>query len=78
MQGAALVPLEVWERAGALTASLRRLQSEAPEKFGSDVTSALALAAACREGASANVTVNLTSISDPAFLAQVRERLALS
>jgi formiminotetrahydrofolate cyclodeaminase len=78
MQGAALVPLEVWERTGALMASLLRLRSEVPEKFASDVTSALALAAACREGARANVLINLGSISDEGFLTRVRERLALS
>jgi formiminotetrahydrofolate cyclodeaminase len=78
MQQAALVPLEVWERAGQLEKELRALRAEAPEKFASDVETALALAGACRAGAEANVRINLASLGDPAFAEQVRRRLGVS
>jgi formiminotetrahydrofolate cyclodeaminase len=61
-----------------LVAHLKTLQAQAPEKFGSDITSALALAAACREGARANVEINLDFITAEDFPGKVRERLAVS
>jgi glutamate formiminotransferase len=78
MQQAALVPLEVWERAGQLEEELRALHAEAPEKFSSDIETALALAGASRTGAEANVRINLASLGDAAFSEQVRRRLGVS
>jgi glutamate formiminotransferase len=76
MQGAALVPLEVAERAAALAARLASLAAGSPAKFSSDVETARALAAAARAGALANVRINLGFISDAAFRETVESRLA--
>lgn len=76
MQGAALVPLEVAERAAALAARLASLAAETPAKFSSDVETARALAAAARAGALANVRINLGFISGAAFRETVESRLA--
>lgn len=72
---AALVPLEVAERARDLAARLEELGSVVPSKFFSDVEVAHSLARAAREGALANVRINLESIQDEAFKAEIAARL---
>jgi formiminotetrahydrofolate cyclodeaminase len=76
MQGAALVPLAVAERATALAARLVDLAAQSPAKVASDVETARALAAAACAGAQANVRINLDSITDEAFRKEVESRLA--
>jgi len=72
---AARVPLEVAEEGVGLIGRLRTLASAAPDKFISDIETALALAAAGRDGALANVRTNLASLKDEQLAAEIRERL---
>jgi len=73
LHGAALVPLEVLERAAAMGARLERLA--VPARFASDVAVAKALTAAAKTGALENVRINLDSIGDAAFKTVVEARL---
>jgi len=73
LHGAAEVPLQVVERAAALSARLAALAI--PAKFGSDLAVAKALAAAGRAGALENVRINLDSIQDEGFRAAAEARL---
>jgi glutamate formiminotransferase len=73
LHGAALVPLEVLERAAAMMARLEKL--EVPARFSSDLAVAKALAAAAKAGVLENVRINLESIQDATFKAAVEERL---
>jgi formiminotetrahydrofolate cyclodeaminase len=73
LHGAALVPLEVLERATAMNARLEKL--EVPARFSSDLAVAKALTAAARTGVLENVRINLESIQDAAFKAEVQARL---
>jgi len=75
LHGAALVPLEVLERAAAMNARLEEL--EVPARFSSDLAVAKALVTAARTGALENVRINLESIEDVAFQAAVEARLHL-
>jgi len=59
MRGATEVPLEVLRRSYQLSARLAELAATSPAKFGSDVTTARALAQAAMTGARANVDINL-------------------
>jgi glutamate formiminotransferase len=72
---AALVPLEVAERAARLKVQLAALRNEAPPRFASDVETALGLCDACRQGALANVRINLSGMTDEAFKAMAEERI---
>jgi glutamate formiminotransferase/formiminotetrahydrofolate cyclodeaminase len=74
LHGAALVPLEVVERAHGMQARLDALQI--PPRYGSDVAVAKALAAAAMAGALENVMINVASIADDAFKNGLRARLA--
>jgi len=74
LHGAAEVPLQVYERASAMQARLNGLQI--PAKFGSDLAVAKALTVAAKAGVLENVNINLESITDEAFKASVRARLA--
>ena len=73
---AARVPLEVAEGAAGLKERLRTLRGAASEKFGSDVETALGLAAAAIGGAAANVRINIESMKDASLIAGFQERLA--
>jgi formiminotetrahydrofolate cyclodeaminase len=73
LHGAALVPLEGLERAGALLEKLEKLQI--PARFASDLAVAKALTAAAQTGMLENVRINLKSIQDAAFKTTVEERL---
>ncbi len=75
LHGAALVPLEVMERAHALQIRLNVL--DVPAKFGSDLAVAKALAAAAFSGALENVKINLDSIHEEHFKQLVIARLAV-
>ncbi len=73
LHGAAEVPLQVMERASALASRLDAL--EIPARFASDLAVAKSLAAAARAGAWENVKINLESIQDAEFKANVQRRL---
>ena len=73
LHGAALVPLEVLERAAAMMARLEKL--EVPARFGSDLAVAKALTVAAKAGVLENVRINLDSIQDAGFKAAVEARL---
>jgi len=73
LHGAALVPLEVLERAAAMMARLEALQ--VPARFGSDLAVAKALTEAAKAGVLENVRINLDSIQDAAFRTVVDARL---
>jgi glutamate formiminotransferase len=75
---AALVPMEVAEHAFAVKAQLEALRKDAPDRFSSDLETALALSEACRQGALANVKINLAAIRDGAFKAALETRLRVS
>jgi glutamate formiminotransferase/formiminotetrahydrofolate cyclodeaminase len=74
LHGAALVPLEVVERAHGMQARLDAMQI--PPRYGSDVAVAKALTAAAKAGALENVMINVASIADEAFKNELRARLA--
>jgi len=76
LEGATSVPLEVFTKAGELGARLRELRAAAPAKFFSDVATAEALARAAREGARANVEINLESLPEGEFRTKVRTALS--
>lgn len=64
---AAAVPLEVYGKAAELAGALERLRASAPAKFASDLTTAQALVRAAREGAKANVEINLEGLPEGEF-----------
>jgi formiminotetrahydrofolate cyclodeaminase len=72
---AAIVPMEVAERAHALRRKLEALRQETPEKFASDLQTAAALSEAAFAGATANVRINLADISDAPFREKLEARL---
>lgn len=76
LEGATSVPLEVFAKARELEARLNELRTAAPAKFSSDVATAQALAKAAREGARANVEINLESLPEGEFRAKVQAALA--
>ena len=73
LHGAALVPLEVYERASALLGRFNSLLI--PSKFASDLAVAKALTIAAKAGALENVRINLDSIKDDEFRRTVEDRL---
>ena len=75
LQGAAVVPLEVFERATALAPLLHRLREIAPPALHSDLETAAALLDAARRGARANVETNLDGSQDEAFRNAARRKL---
>ena len=75
LEEAAKVPLEVAERAAGLKERLQALRAAAPDKFASDIETAQALMQACRDGALANVRINLASMKDETRAQPIRERL---
>ena len=73
LHGAAEVPLQVLERAAAMTARLEELQI--PAKFASDLAVAKALIAAAKAGVLENVRINLDSMQDAEFKGAMEGRL---
>jgi glutamate formiminotransferase/formiminotetrahydrofolate cyclodeaminase len=76
LEVATSVPLEVFTKAGELEARLDGLRSAAPAKFSSDVATGQALARAAKEGARANVEINLESLPEGEFRNRVRAVLS--
>jgi glutamate formiminotransferase/formiminotetrahydrofolate cyclodeaminase len=72
---AAKVPLEVAEEAAGMEERLRTLRVTIPEKFISDIDTALGLVGAAINGAIANVRINMESMKDEKLIAGLQERL---
>jgi glutamate formiminotransferase / formiminotetrahydrofolate cyclodeaminase len=68
------VPLSVAEKAHEVAAIARGLEPFTNPNMKSDLTTAVALARAAVTGALANVEINLASLKDEAFAAEVRKR----
>jgi glutamate formiminotransferase len=72
---AAKVPLEVAEESASMKERLRTLKETAPDRFGSDIQTGLALAQAAIDGAVANVRINLQEMRDTALIGDISQRL---
>jgi glutamate formiminotransferase / formiminotetrahydrofolate cyclodeaminase len=77
LKQATSVPLTVAESAGEIASIVAKLRPITNPNMKSDLTTAAALAQAAIAGASANVEINLESIKDAAFAADVRKRAAV-
>jgi glutamate formiminotransferase len=75
LQQATLVPLGVAERAKEVAKIAESLKPITNPNMKSDLVTGMALARAGMEGALANVEINLESLKDAAFTAQVRQRV---
>src|ERR1700730_13771969 len=76
LKQATSVPLSVAERAREVAGIAQNLKPITNPNMKSDLTTALALAKAAIEGALANVEINLESMKDAAFAADVRKKAA--
>jgi glutamate formiminotransferase / formiminotetrahydrofolate cyclodeaminase len=76
LKQATSVPLSVAERAREVLTLAQRLGPITNPNMKSDLTTAAALARAAIEGALANVEINLESLKDSEFIAQVRKQTA--
>jgi formiminotetrahydrofolate cyclodeaminase len=70
------VPLSVAEKAREVALIAKSLEPITNPNMKSDLTTALALAGAAITGALANVEINLASLKDQAFAAEVRKRVS--
>jgi formiminotetrahydrofolate cyclodeaminase len=77
LKQATSVPLGVAESGREIAAIVEKLTPITNPNMKSDLTTASALAQAALEGAAANVEINLESIKDAAFAADVRKRAAV-
>jgi glutamate formiminotransferase/formiminotetrahydrofolate cyclodeaminase len=75
LQQATLVPLGVAERVKEVAKIVESLKPITNPNMKSDLVTGMALARAGMEGALANVEINLESLKDEAFAAQVRQRV---
>jgi len=71
------VPLHVAERAREIVGIIDSLRPITSPNMKSDLVTAAALAKAAIEGALANVEINLESLKDEQFIAQVRKRFSV-
>jgi formiminotetrahydrofolate cyclodeaminase len=76
LKQATAIPLCVAEKAHEIAQIAKSLAPITNPNMKSDLTTALALAAAAITGALANVDINLASLKDQAFAAEVRRRTA--
>jgi glutamate formiminotransferase / formiminotetrahydrofolate cyclodeaminase len=76
LKQATTIPLGVAERAKEVLKIIETLHPITNPNMKSDLVTASALAEAAVEGALANVEINLESLKDPEFVAQVRKRTA--
>src|ERR1700728_1565415 len=76
LKGATNVPLGVAEKAHEIAQIVKSLEPITNPHMKSDLTTALALAHAAITGALANVEINLATLKDQAFAAEVRKRSA--
>ena len=77
LKQATSVPLGVAERAREVAGIAEELKPITNPNMKSDLTTALALARAAIDGALANVEINLESLKDAEFVAEIRKRSAL-
>jgi formiminotetrahydrofolate cyclodeaminase len=70
------IPLGVAQNAHMAIGILESLRSITNPKMASDLTTGLALARAAREGALANVEINLADMDDPEFVTWIRSKVA--
>ncbi len=77
LKEATTVPLSVAEKSHEVAQIVKSLNPITNPNMKSDLTTALALAAAALTGALANVEINLASLKDQAFAAEVRRRTAV-
>jgi glutamate formiminotransferase/formiminotetrahydrofolate cyclodeaminase len=78
LRQATSVPLGVAERAREVAQIAESLKPITNPNMKSDLTTAIALARAAIEGALANVEINLESLKDETFVAEVRRRAAVA
>jgi glutamate formiminotransferase len=76
LKQATTVPLTVAQRAHEISAIAAELVSITNPNMASDLTTSMALARAAIAGALANVEINLASIADAAFVAQIRAQVS--
>jgi glutamate formiminotransferase / formiminotetrahydrofolate cyclodeaminase len=76
LKKATAVPLSVAEKAHEVAQIAQSLGAITNPNMQSDLTTALALARAAQTGALANVEINLASLKDQTFAAEVRRRVA--
>jgi len=76
LKEATAVPLSVAEKAHEVAQFVTLLEPITNPNMKSDLTTARALAGAALTGALANVEINLTSLKDQTFIAEVRRRTA--
>ncbi len=76
LQEATVVPLSVAEKAHRVAEIVNTLEPITNPNMKSDLTTARALAGAALTGALANVEINLASLKDQSFAADVRRRTA--
>ena len=74
LKGATAVPLGVAEKAYEVVQIVKLLEPITNPNMKSDLTTASALARAAITGALANVDINLSSLTDETFAAEVRQR----
>jgi len=74
LRQATAVPLSVAERAREVAEIAKKLIPMTNPNMKSDLTTSVALARAAVEGAMANVEINLESLKDEAFVAEVRNK----
>jgi glutamate formiminotransferase / formiminotetrahydrofolate cyclodeaminase len=74
LKEATSIPLSVAEKGHAIAQITQSLEPITNPNMKSDLTTALALARAAITGALANVDINLASLKDQAFIAQVQQR----
>jgi glutamate formiminotransferase len=77
LKQATSVPLGVAEKVAEVAQLANTLKPITNPNMKSDLTTAVALARAALEGALANVEINLDSLKDAAFVAEVRKRAAV-
>jgi len=76
LKKATSVPLIVAERAREVVSVVEGLKPITNPNMKSDLTTATALARAAIQGALANVEINLESLKDNAFVAEIRKKAA--
>jgi glutamate formiminotransferase / formiminotetrahydrofolate cyclodeaminase len=76
LKQATRVPLSVAEQAKEVATIAETLKPITNPNMKSDLTTALALAGAAIQGALANVEINLESLKDQAFVAEIRKQAA--
>jgi glutamate formiminotransferase/formiminotetrahydrofolate cyclodeaminase len=76
LRQATSVPLGVAERAGEVAKITEKLKLITNPNMKSDLTTAVALAAAAMAGALANVEINLESVQDAGFVSEIQRKLS--